>query len=80
MAEFSLVDVATRAIHSCIQKLQLKMVRVVLSQNDISQLEQLLTVIPVSRESFFSGQLTHVIVEQTRRARDGNKFVNVAEH
>ena len=77
MARFEVVDVATRAIHSRIWNLCLQMARAVFGQNYMGQLEQLLTEIPVSHESIFGGQLTYVIVEQVKRARDWDKFVKV---
>ena len=63
-----------------IWNLWLQAVRAVFSQNDIGELERLLTEILVSHESLFGGQLTSVIVEQARRARDGDKFIKAAEH
>ena len=70
IAGFGFVDVATRVVHLGIRNLRLQMAWVVFGQNNISQVECLLTEIPVSPDSLFGGQLTNVIVEQAKRARD----------
>ena len=82
MAGFGMVYAASRAVtvHAGIRHILLQMAKVVLGQTDLGQMERLITEIPVTAEALFSGQLTNVIVEQAKRAKDWGKFCKAAEN
>ena len=55
MAGFGMVDTASRAVHAGIQHLHLQMVKAVLGQTDLGQMERLIVKRLVKADSLFGG-------------------------
>ena len=53
MADFRMVDTASRAVHVGIRNLHLQTAKVILGQSDLGQMERLITEIPVMADSLF---------------------------
>ena len=70
IADFGMVDAATRKVHAGIRTLCLQMAKAVLGQSDLGQMERLITEIPVTSDALFCGGLTNVIVQEAKRAKD----------
>ena len=80
MAGFGMVDVVSRVVHAGIRHLHLQMAKAVLGQSDLGQMERLIAVILVMADALFGGQLTNLIVEDAKRAKDWDKFCKAGAH
>ena len=78
MAGFGMVDAASRTVHAGIRHLHLQ--TAVLGQFDLGQMERLIAEILMTEDALFGGQLTNMIVEEAKRAKDWDKFCKAADH